>query len=167
GEAIPEKSLDGHLAAGIPGTVAGTFLAHEKHGKLPMHKLIEPAIQLAEYGYVITQQEADGLNNHAKKFINLNTVPNVFMQKDNWKAGATVVQTELANTLRRIAKDGEKGFYEGETAKLIVEEMQRGGGIITLEDLKNYKAVVRAPRAFDYKGKRVISMDLPSSGGLM
>jgi len=167
GEAIPEKSLDGHLAAGIPGTVAGTFLAHEKHGKLPMSKLIEPAIQLAEHGYVITQQEADGLNKHAEKFIKLNTVPNAFMQKDSWKAGDTLVQTDLANTLKRIATEGQKGFYEGETAKLIVEEMQRGGGIITLEDLKNYKPVVRAPRAFDYKGKKIISMDLPSSGGLM
>lgn len=167
GEAISEKSLDGHLAAGIPGTVAGTFLAHEKHGKLPMNKLIEPAIQLAEFGYVITDQEARGLNAQAKNFVKLNTVPNAFMKKESWKAGDTLVQTDLANTLKRIATEGQKGFYEGETAKLIVEEMQRGGGIITLDDLKNYKPVVRAPRAFEYKGKKILSMDLPSSGGLM
>lgn len=167
GEAISEKSIDGHLAAGIPGTVAGTFLAHEKHGKLPMEKLIEPAIQLAEYGYVITNQEADGLNDHAKKFLKLNTVPNAFTKKEAWKAGDTLVQKDLANTLKRIAAEGQKGFYQGETAKLIVEEMQRGGGIISLEDLKNYKPVVRAPRAFEYKGKKIISMDLPSSGGIM
>lgn len=167
GAVIPEKSLDGHLAAGIPGTVAGVFLAHEKHGKLPMNQLIEPAIQLAEFGYVITEQEAEGLNEHAKNFVKLNTVPNAFIKKGSWKAGDTLMQTDLANTLKRIATEGQKGFYEGETAKLIVEEMQRGGGIITLEDLKNYKAVVRAPRTFDYKGKKIISMDLPSSGGIM
>lgn len=167
GEVISEKSLDGHLAVGIPGTVAGTFLAHEKHGKLPMNQLIEPAIQLAEFGYVITEQEAEGLNKHAKNFVKLNTVPNAFIKKRAWKVGDTLVQTDLANTLKRIATKGQKGFYEGETAKLIVEEMQRGGGIITLEDLKNYKAVVRAPRTFDYKGKKIISMDLPSSGGIM
>src|SRR5690625_7349359 len=88
------------------------------------------------------------------------------MQKDSCKAGDSLIQTDLANTLKRIATEGQKGFYEGETAKLIVEEMQRGGGIVTLEDLKNYKPVVRAPRAFDYKGKKIISMYLPSCGGL-
>lgn len=167
GEVISSKSLDGHLAAGIPGTVAGTFLAHQQFGKLPMDKLLAPAIQLAEHGFAITQQEAEGLNKYAKAFVKLNTVPNVFVKKDKWKAGDSLVQKDLAATLNRIATEGEKGFYEGETAKLIVEEMQRGGGIITLEDLKNYQAVVRTPREFHYKDKKVVSMDLPSSGGIM
>lgn len=167
GEAIASKSLDGHLAPGIPGTVAGTFLAHEQFGKLPMHKLIEPAIQLAEHGFAITQQEAEGLNHHASAFVKLNTLPNIFIKKEKWKTGDSLIQKDLAETLKRIAADGKEGFYEGETAKLIVEEMQRGGGIITLEDLKNYKPVVRVPRTFNYKGKQIISMDLPSSGGLM
>lgn len=167
GEAISSKSLDGHLAPGIPGTVAGTFLAHEQFGKLPMHKLIEPAIQLAEYGFAISHQEADGLNQHASSFVKLNTQPNAFIKKEKWKAGDTLIQKDLAETLKRIKEDGNKGFYEGETAKLIVEEMQRGGGIITLEDLKNYKPVVRKPREFMFKNKKIVSMDLPSSGGLM
>lgn len=167
GEAISLKSIDGHLAPGIPGTVAGTFVAHEKFGKLPMKQLIEPAIQLAEFGFAITQQEADGLNKHADEFIKLNTVPTAFTKKEPWKAGDILIQKDLAETLKRIVAYGKEGFYEGETAQLIVEEMQRGGGIISLEDLKNYTPAIRAPRSFEFKGKQIVSMDLPSSGGLM
>lgn len=167
GDAIAAKSLDGHLAPGVPGTVAGIYLAHKKFGKLSMDKLIKPAIKLAEHGFVITQQEADGLNKHADAFVNLNTVPNAFSKNTAWKSGDTLVQKDLSNTLKRIKKQGQAGFYEGETARLIIEEMQRGGGIITLEDLKNYKPVIREPRVFSYKDKKIVSMDLPSSGGLM
>lgn len=166
-EIIPNKSLDGHWAVGIPGTVAGIYLSHEKFGKLPMEKLIQPAIQIAEYGFAITELEANKLNEYAEQFHKLNTIPNAFTVKKNWKAGDTLIQTDLANTLKRIQKNGEKEFYEGETAKLIVEEMRRGSGLINLDDLKSYQAKFRNPIKFDYKDTEVLTMNLPSSGGLM
>ncbi|MEY2811016.1 MAG: gamma-glutamyltransferase, partial [Bacteroidota bacterium] len=90
-----------------------------------------------------------------------------FVKNEKWKAGDTLYQPELAATLKRIQQFGMKGFYEGETARLIVEEMKRGGGMITEEDLKNYTAVIRQPVVFDYKGYKVIGMPMPSSGGLL
>ncbi|HLS30788.1 MAG TPA: gamma-glutamyltransferase, partial [Flavobacteriaceae bacterium] len=167
GMVIPRKSLDGHLAAGIPGTVAGAYLAHEKYGKMPMEKLIAPAVQLAEKGFVITALEAENLNESKALFEQVNTNPPLFVREQAWKEGDTLIQKDLAQTLKRIAEKGEKEFYEGETAQLIVDEMNKGEGLITLEDLKNYKAVERKPRSFSYKGYQVETMDLPSSGGLM
>lgn len=166
GNAIEDLSIYGHLAAGVPGTVAGLF-ASAKYGKLPMEKLIAPAIELAEKGFVITEAEARSLNSLREKFLKYNTMPTAFVKEGEWKAGDTLVQTDLANTLKRISREGMKGFYEGETAKLIVEEMQRGNGIITLEDLKAYEAKEREPVVFDYKGHKVITMSLPSSGGIL
>jgi gamma-glutamyltranspeptidase/glutathione hydrolase len=166
GNAIEDLSIYGHLAAGVPGTVAGLF-ASAKYGKLPMEKLIAPAIELAEKGFVITEAEARSLNSLREKFLKYNTMPTAFVKEGEWKAGDTLVQTDLANTLKRISREGMKGFYEGETAKLIVEEMQRGNGIITLEDLKAYEAKEREPVVFDYKGHEVITMSLPSSGGIL
>ena len=165
GTARTDKSQDGHLSSGVPGTVAGIF-ASMKYAKLPFAKLIQPAIDLAEKGFVISQREANsfnGLQDDLKKF---NTVMPVFV-KDPWKAGDTLIQTDLANTLKRIRDKGAKGFYEGETAKLIVEEMKRGGGIISYDDLKNYKAKFREPHVFDYKGYKIVGMPMPSSGGLL
>lgn len=167
GNVIPRKSLDGHLAAGIPGTVAGAYLAHEKYGKMPMEKLIAPAVQLAEKGFVITELEAENLNESKALFEQVNTNPPLFVRDQAWKEGDTLIQKDLAKTLKRIAENGEKEFYEGETAQLIVDEMNSGEGLITLEDLKSYKPVERQPRSFSYKGYRVETMDLPSSGGLM
>lgn len=166
GNAIEDLSIYGHLAAGVPGTVAGLF-ASAKYGKLPMEKLIAPAIELAEKGFVITEAEARSLNSLREKFLKYNTMPTAFVKEGEWKAGDTLVQTDLANTLKIISREGMKGFYEGETAKLIVEEMQRGNGIITLEDLKAYEAKEREPVVFDYKGHEVITMSLPSSGGIL
>lgn len=167
GEVIPDISLVGHLAVGVPGTVAGTYLAHEKWGKLPMADLIEPAIFIAENGFVITEQEAANLNKFAKAFKENNELPIAFVKDTDWKAGDLLIQKDLAATLKRIAENGAKEFYEGKTAELIVEEMQRGNGIITMEDLKNYGPVIRKPRDFNYRGYRVIAMGLPSSGGIM
>lgn len=161
-----DKSQDGHLSSGVPGTVAGLFTA-SKHGKLPFKKLIQPAIDLAEKGFAIRQREANGLNSLQADLKKYNTVTPVFVKTTNWKAGDTLIQTDLANTLKRIRDKGAAGFYEGETAKLIVEEMQRGGGIITLDDLKNYTAAVRRPQSFTYKDYRIISMPMPSSGGVI
>jgi gamma-glutamyltranspeptidase/glutathione hydrolase len=166
GNALLDRSQNGHLAAGVPGTVAGLFAAH-KYARLPFSTLIEPAIQLAEKGFVITEAEARGLNRSAEAFARYNTIMPVFVKAGGWKAGDTLVQKDLANTLKRIRNQGQKGFYEGETARLIVEEMERGHGIITAEDLKNYQAAEREPVVFDYKGYTVITMPLPSSGGVL
>jgi gamma-glutamyltranspeptidase/glutathione hydrolase len=91
----------------------------------------------------------------------------VFVKKTEWKANDTLVQKDLANTLKRIRDKGAAGFYEGETAKLIIEEMQRGGGIISYDDLKNYKAQPRTPHTFNYKEYKIVGMPMPSSGGLL
>jgi gamma-glutamyltranspeptidase/glutathione hydrolase len=166
GKANTEKSQNGHLASGIPGTVAGLFETH-RYATLPMATLIVPAIQLAQEGFAITSDEANGLNRNKKAFITYNTKLPVFVKETLWKQGDTLVQKDLAKTLRNIQSLGAKGFYEGETAALLVAEMTRGGGIITLEDLKNYKAVWRKPVVFDYKGHEIISMPPPSSGGIL
>ena len=160
-------SEDGHLAAGIPGTVAGLF-ATLKNAKLPFKTLIQPAIDLAEKGYAITQNEAKDLNSLQQEFIKLNTVTPVFVKPALWKAGDTLMQKDLAETLKRIRDFGQKGFYEGKTAQLIVEEMKRGGGIITLNDLKNYKVRERVATVFNYKKEyTVITMPMPSSGSVI
>ncbi|GAC1534687.1 MAG: hypothetical protein NVS3B15_15440 [Sediminibacterium sp.] len=129
--------------------------------------MIQPAIDLAEKGFVITEREAGNLNNAHESFLRYNTRPTAFVKAHPWKAGDTLVQKELAATLRRIQHDNVRGFYEGETARLITEEMQRGNGIISMDDLKNYTAKLREPLAFDYHGHRVISFAPPSSGGIL
>lgn len=166
GNAIDEKSRDGHLAAGVPGTVAGLF-ASLQYANLPMRVLIQPAIDMAEKGYVITEKEAQSLNALRPDFIKHNTKLPVFVKQSSWKKGDTLVQKDLAATLRRIQRNGVKGFYEGETARLIVDEMNRGKGIITLSDLKNYTAKFREPLIFNYRGYQVMGMPMPSSGGLL
>lgn len=160
-----DKSQDGHLSVGVPGTVAGIF-AEYKYAKLPIAKLIQPAIDLAEKGFAITENEAASLNALQTDLKKLNTVMPVFV-KDKWKAGDTLVQKDLAQTLIRIRDKGAAGFYEGETARLIVEEMKRGHGMITLEDLKNYDVKKRSPHVFTYKGYTIAGMPMPSSGGLL
>jgi gamma-glutamyltranspeptidase / glutathione hydrolase len=159
-------SQDGHLAAGVPGTVAGLFASH-KYAKLPFAVLIQPAIELAEKGFAITKNEAASLNSHKEEFITLNTAPVAFVKAMAWKEGDTLIQTDLANTLKRIRDNGAKGFYEGETARLITEEMKKGNGIISLDDLKEYNAKERTPMLFNYKGNTIITMPLPSSGGII
>ncbi len=166
GDANTDKSQNGHLAGGVPGTVAGLFEA-AKFGKLPFEKLIAPAIELAEKGFAITAVEASSLNSIQGDLEKYNSMPPVFLKKKGWNAGDTLVQTDLANTLKRIKEKGAAGFYEGETARLVVEEMKRGGGIITLEDMKNYSAKPRTAHTFNYKGYKIIGMPMPSSGGVL
>lgn len=166
GNAITSLSINGHLAAGVPGTVAGLFAAAQ-YGKLPFRKLIQPAIDLAEKGFVITADEASDLNRTQEAFVKYNTVTPAFVSATPWKAGDTLVQKDLANTLKRIRDKGQAGFYDGETARLIVAEMQRGKGIISYEDLKSYAAKERTPSVFDYKGHTIVTMPLPSSGGVL
>jgi gamma-glutamyltranspeptidase/glutathione hydrolase len=166
GNARTTVSQNGHLASGIPGTVAGLF-ATMPYAKLPFRVLVQPAIDLAEKGFVITAKEAAGLNSIKDALLKYNTRPTAFVRNRPWKAGDTLIQAELATTLKRMQKEGAPGFYEGETARLIVEEMHRGGGIISLNDLKNYTAKLREPIQFNYKGHDIISFSPPSSGGIL
>ncbi|MGK2862046.1 MAG: gamma-glutamyltransferase [Chitinophagaceae bacterium] len=166
GNARTDQSQDGHLSSGIPGTIAGLF-ASAKYAKLTFDKLIQPAIELAENGFTISKREAGSLNNLQEDLVRFNTVKSIFIKEPGWKEGDTLKQKDLANTLRRIKDKGVPGFYEGETARLIVEEMKRGNGIISYEDLKNYQAKFRQPHVFTYKGYKIIGMPMPSSGGLL
>lgn len=166
GNANIALSQNGHLASGIPGTVAGIF-ATMPYAKLPFARLVQPAIDLAEKGYVITEREASSLNSNKATFLKYSTRPTALTKEDKWKAGDTLIQKELAVTLKRMQKNGASGFYEGETAQLIVEEMRRGNGIITLDDLKNYTAKLREPIRFNYREHEIISFAPPSSGGIL
>jgi gamma-glutamyltranspeptidase / glutathione hydrolase len=166
GSVIKDLSVNGHLSSGVPGTVAGIFQTLP-YAKLSINQLIEPSIELAEKGFVITAREASSLNGLASDFKKYSTTRTAFQKDQPWKEGDTLVQKDLANTLRRIRDKGHKGFYEGETAGLIVEEMKRGGGIISLDDLKNYEAKFRVPHSFSYRGHSIVSMPLPSSGGIL
>jgi gamma-glutamyltranspeptidase/glutathione hydrolase len=166
GNPVQGLSESGHLASGVPGTIAGLF-AELKYAKLPFAKLIQPAIDLAENGFVITAGEARNLNSAQGAFKNYNTVQPVFVKAVDWKKGDTLVQKDLAKTLRLIRDKGAKGFYEGETARLILEEMHRGKGIITAADLQGYKAIERTPSIFSYKNYSIVTMPLPSSGGVV
>ena len=166
GNAQTNISQNGHLASGVPGTVAGLFATHS-YAKLPFKQLIQPAIDLAEKGFVITESEASGLNATMGSFVRYSSKQHAFIKYGGWIAGDTLVQKDLANTLKRIRDGGQKGFYEGETARLIVAEMKRGGGMISLADLKNYKAAKREAMLSNYKGYTIIGMPLVSSGGLL
>ena len=166
GNAQLTLSQDGHLAAGVPGTIAGLF-ASWQYATLPFNVLIQPAIDLAEKGFALTPAQAEDFNNYEKEFLALNFSSTAFVKNGGWKAGDILVQTDLANTLKRIRDKGSKGFYEGKTAALIVAEMQKGKGIITLADLKNYTAKTRVASQFTYHGHQIITMPLPSSGGII
>jgi gamma-glutamyltranspeptidase/glutathione hydrolase len=166
GKANTDKSQQGHLSCGVPGTVAGLFAAH-RYALLPFRVLIAPAIELAEKGFVITAGEARGLNNLQSDLKKYNTQTPVFVRQEEWKAGDTLIQIDLANTLKRIRDNGQAGFYEGSTADLIVAEMQRGGGLISKEDLRAYTAQYRTPHRFQYKEYSIVGMPMPSSGGVL
>ena len=166
GNAQVNLSQNGHLASGVPGTIAGLFASH-KYARLPFKELIQPAIDLAEYGFVITASEARSLTATQGEFKKLNTVTPVFVKAAGWKTGDTLIQKDLAKTLIRIRDNGQKGFYEGETARLIVEEMVRGRGIINYDDLKKYEVKFRQPEVFAYKEYSILTMPLPGSGGIL
>jgi len=162
-----DLSLEGHLSVGVPGTVAGLFAAM-KYARLPFNVLIRPAIELADKGFAITQREAASLDSAQKYFMRNNKSRPAFIKAGGWwKAGDTLIQKDLARTLERIRDHGSKGFYEGETAKLIVNEMKASGGLISYADLKAYKAIERTPEEFDYKDCHIITMPLPGSGGVL
>jgi gamma-glutamyltranspeptidase/glutathione hydrolase len=170
GEADPKKSRDSALSIGVPGTVAGLALAHEKFGsgKLTLAELIEPAITLARNGVEIVDDIADTLPLSQPRIARWQSSAPVFLNSDGTvlMPGQDLLQPDLAITLRAIASDGPKGFYEGPVAEKIVAAVRKAGGIMTTEDMKNYRAVLREPIRGTYRGYDIISMPPPSSGGV-
>jgi gamma-glutamyltranspeptidase/glutathione hydrolase len=166
GNPIEGMSKLGASASGVPGSVAGMF-STLPFAKMTMKQLLQPAYELAAGGFVITESEARSLNAERKNFINYSAQASAFTRKENWKAGDTLYQPELAATILRIQQKGKAGFYEGETADLIVKEMKNSKGVISLEDLKNYNPKFRKPIEFDYRGHHIISFAPPSSGGIL
>jgi gamma-glutamyltranspeptidase/glutathione hydrolase len=166
GAVIPGASVTGYRAIGVPGTVAGLSLALERHGKLKWADLIAPAQQLAADGFgvdYITARTFAGSANTLSKFSDSNRI---FLRNgDYYKEGERLVQPELAATFARMKEKGPREFYEGETARLIVKDMQQGGGLVTARDLKEYEPTIRKPLTGTYRGYDILTMPPPSSGG--
>lgn len=166
GNVIDKLSTRGHLAAGVPGVVAGMVQAYERYGTVPFADLVQPAIDLARHGFALTTKEAEKYNGIRADVERYSTTSPWIAQRAVWEKGDTVVIDDLARSLERIRDNGRDGFYAGATADSIVMEMQRGGGLISYEDLRDYKAVWREPVVGTFKGYKVISMAPPSSGGI-
>jgi len=162
---VTEKSLLGHLAAAVPGSVMGMWEAHRRYGSRPWAELLQPAITFAQ-GFVMHERLARSIQEHQDRLRVFPTTARIFLPEGRpSRVGERFVQPELAATLERVAQQGADGFYRGRTAELIEAEMRRGGGLITREDLARYRAVWREPIRFRYRGHQVISMPPPSSGG--
>jgi gamma-glutamyltranspeptidase / glutathione hydrolase len=164
GNVIPNLSVNGALAIGIPGTIAGIFAVHEKLGTLSMEEIMKPVIALAKKGVVVTPKQEKMQQNYRDDIIKVSGAETLLAQ--NYKTGDTIKYLALAETLTRIMKNGPAEFYKGETAQKIVSLIQKNGGIITLEDLSKYEAKWRTPISFKYKNLKLISMSPPSSGGI-
>jgi len=167
GNYVPEKSQEGYLSIGVPGSVAGLFYALEKYGTMNRSDVMNPAIDLAENGFEIEPRFAESLNANFGTFKKYESSKKIFtMGGINFTAGDLFVQKDLAKTLKLIRDNGRDGFYAGETADLFEKEMKDHGGLITKEDLANYQAVERKPLSSNYKGYDIYSMPPPSSGGV-
>ncbi len=163
---IEDLSTRGHLASGVPGVVDGMIKAFEQFGVLSWEDLVNPAIELAKNGHELTEKEANGLVRNKDQFIKYNTVRPDFIVEKEWKEGDIIQYKDLAKTLELIRDNGRDGFYKGETADLIVDEMDRGNGLITHQDLETYQSKWREPVVGEYRGYKIISMPPPSSGGI-
>ena len=164
GNVIDGKSTLGGLAVGVPGTVAGLVAIHEKFGTIPWKELVQPAIDLALDGYLVTEKQEKSFNSKIEDFISVNGPETFYAQ--GFKSGDRVKNIALASTLKRIAKFGKSGFYEGETANDLVNRVKETGGIISHDDLLAYKPVWRDPINFQYKDLNIFAMGPPSSGGI-
>jgi len=171
GDVIENMSLKTQAASGVPGTVDGLLKAWQDYGSgnITLRELLTPAIKLAGRGFELSHYEAQRLNKYSDLFAANEAAAAIFIRKDilPWKTGDLLVQKDLAQTLKRIANKGRAGFYEGKTADLIVEEMQRGNGFITAEDLLNYESKYRSAVTGTFHDYEIISMGPPSSGGAM
>ncbi|NOZ63015.1 MAG: gamma-glutamyltransferase [Calditrichaeota bacterium] len=168
GKVIPGKSTFGYAACGVPGTVAGLTMALKKYGTMPLKKLLQPALALAKNGLPVSYQFHRDLLRLKNAFSRFPSSKKVFFKKNGeiYEKGDIFRQPDLYSTLKRIAKHGAKGFYEGKTAKLIVRDMEKNHGLITLKDLRDYRAIERRPVIGQFHDYEVISMGLPSSGGI-
>ena len=167
GNVIDGKSLFTHDASGVPGTVAGMEYALKKWGTMPLSKVLEPAIKLADKGFIVSDVLAKTLKEEKSTLGKWSASKAIFFKNgEPLKSGDLLVQKDLAKSLRLIAKQGAKAFYQGEIATKIAKEMQSHGGTMTLEDLKAYKVVERQPIIGDYRGYKVVTMPPPSSGGV-
>ncbi len=169
GEVIQGLSTLGHLASGVPGAVDGMVELHKKFGKLSWEKIIQPAIDLANNGVILTEREALGFNNNKDNFKKVNGEnTHYFINSENrdWVKEDVFIQKDLAKVLQIIQEKGRNGFYEGAVADLLVKEMEKGGGIISHEDLKKYHSTWREPLVADYKNFKIITMPPSSSGGV-
>jgi gamma-glutamyltranspeptidase/glutathione hydrolase len=164
GEVIPDMSTLGAMAVGVPGGIAGLFAAHEKFGTLPIAELIQPVIDLAKNGVVVTKKQDERIKQYQPNFPKANKDSILFDKV--WKENDTIKYPQLAETLTRILNNGRDEFYKGETASRFVQFMKDNGGIITEEDLAKYEAKWRDPITFEYDGLKIISMSPPSSGGI-
>ena len=161
-------ALESYLSSGVPGTVYGLYIAHQRFGILPWKKLIEPAIILARDGFPITDTLAKSLETYKEKLAKTTDGRKIFFKDGSiLKSGELLVQSDLANTLKLIAQKGPAGFYKGLTAQKIQLDMRKNGGLISSADLRNYKAKFRTPIRFNYKDLSIVTMPLPSSGGLI
>jgi gamma-glutamyltranspeptidase/glutathione hydrolase len=163
GEVIEGASLFGHLSVGVPGTVAGMWEAHKRFATRPWEELLQPAVKLAREGFTVPESLGSGMKSMQSEYAGKTNFDRYF---GHMEAGTLFKQPELAATLERIAKQGPDDFYRGETAGLIVAEMARGDGLITMEDLAAYSAVWREPLRAEWRGYEVLSAPLPSSGGI-
>jgi gamma-glutamyltranspeptidase/glutathione hydrolase len=168
GNAVAQRSRYTYLAVGVPGTVAGLALAAERYGTMALADLIAPAIKLAEQGLVVSTDLSESLEGLKERFEPWPESMKIFFKDGGaaYEPGDTLVQTDLAASLKAIAEQGPKAFYEGDIAQKIVADMEANNGFISLDDMKNYKAIVREPVRGDYRGYEIVSMPPPSSGGV-
>ena len=160
------KSTFGYNAIGVPGTVHGFWSVHQRFGSLPWADLIHPAIILAERGFVMSDYMAQTLNNYSEKMSYYDETRNIFLRNYPNLKDSRLIQNDLAKTLKRIQKDGLNGFYSGETALLIAADMKENDGLITEQDLLDYRSIWRDPIKGSYRGKTIVTMPPPSSGGI-
>ncbi|MDA0330785.1 MAG: gamma-glutamyltransferase [Bacteroidetes bacterium] len=165
GNVIGGLSSTGGLAVGVPGTVSAIFEIHKKFGTLPIEELFQPSIDLANNGYLVTKYLEDELNEKRDDFIKLNGSNSIYSKK--YKSGDTITNDMYANTLIEIMNKGADGFYKGKVAEDMIKTISESGGIMTMEDLSEYKSVWRDPVRFKYKDYDIISMSFPSSGGVI
>ena len=167
GNVLPDVSVKGHKASGVPGMVDGMAKAHAELGKLPWADLVQYAVDLARKGFPVTHKQAVQFNQEAADFARYSREAQCLRKSTEWKMGDKLVQEDLAKVLERIRDQGRAGFYEGETARLIAEDMKRNGGLITEQDLKDYSSTWREPLVGRWRDYEIATMGPPSSGGII
>ncbi len=168
GQLIKDASLYGYLASGVPGTVKGLDYALEKYGTMSRQQVMAPAIKLAREGFTLTRADTDVLDTTTERFKQDPEVARIFLKPDGsaFQPGDLLVQTDLANTLEKIAKNGPSAFYEGEIPKIVEEASKKNGGILTAKDFADFTITDTAPVSCTYRGYQFISAPPPSSGGV-